>query len=136
MSVEGIGGLKWSVERKELDPAHHKVDHVYVVMEGTREIASVRDVKVAKLICGAPQLWAAANALLANFNLRRQHGYGCPHDGDPLADPRPPDCECDESGETEVVRRMNAGRQPNDYDRLAEQVARCVGKASWKEVAQ
>jgi hypothetical protein len=92
MSVEGIGGLKWSLGK---DP-----DGTWSVLQGTQEIAKgIKDAKVATLLCGAPQLWAAANEFLL--------------DQDRL-DP-------------DIMHSIGG---------LGEQVARCVGKGSWKEVAQ
>ena len=38
------------------------------------------------------------------------HGYGCPHDGDLLTNPRPDDCRCDDNGDTPEVREQVRGR--------------------------
>lgn len=97
MSIEGIGGRKWSIvpEEKLYGDATG-----YHVMDGITTLATVADVKIAKLICGAPQLWAAANECIL------------------------------------AVAKADDMRELKAMTALEEQVARCVGKMRWKDVAQ
>lgn len=66
-TVEGIGGLKWSVERKLVtDAVLPTTIHTYL-MQGRTVVAEIEDARHLQLLVTAPQLWDAANEMVKAF---------------------------------------------------------------------
>jgi hypothetical protein len=103
-TAEGIGSRKWSFVRE----GESASDECLVLMEGKTRLAELtKDGEaVFALLVTAPQLWAAANALILALHAAPK----------PLLDASP--------------------AQQSAANLLAYMVAKAVGKTDWKNVAQ
>jgi hypothetical protein len=119
-SAEGIGSRKWSLLVPQEPLGTGRVLHL---MQGGQTVADLTPIglQVKELLATAPELWDAANDLVRQ---REKVVATREEDSDRMT------LEYIER-RAEQAKRMQAA-----FERLANMVAKAVGKTDWKDVLQ